>query len=179
MSRIGKMPVEIPQGVKIDIKPEKVSVEGPKGILEVKSLPGIECKVDGDEVVVSRTNEIKRTRAFHGLFRKLLFNATIGVSQGFSKTLLINGVGYRAEVDGDILILNLGFSNPVHYLIPDGIQIVCESNTKMTVSGIDKHKVGHVSAEIRSIRPPEPYKGKGVRYENEEIIRKVGKAGVT
>lgn len=179
MSRIGKMPVSIPQGVKIDIKPEQVKVEGPKGILEVKTLPGIECKVDGEEIVVSRNNEIKRTRAFHGLFRKLLYNAVEGVSQGFSKNLIINGVGYRAEVDKDILILNLGYSNPVHYLIPEGIQIVCDGNTKMTVSGIDKQKVGQISAEIRSIRPPEPYKGKGVRYENEVIIRKVGKAGVT
>ena len=179
MSRIGKMPVAIPQGVKIEIQAEEVKVEGPKGVLEVKALPGIECKVAGEEIVVTRSNEIKRTRAFHGLFRKLLFNAVTGVSQGFSKTLLINGVGYRAEVDGDMLILNLGYSNPVHFHIPEGIQVACEGNTKMTVSGIDKQKVGQVSAEIRSIRPPEPYKGKGVRYENESIIRKVGKAGVT
>jgi large subunit ribosomal protein L6 len=172
------MPVVIPQGVKIDIKPEQIKVEGPKGVLEIKTLPGIECKIDGEEAIVSRQNEIKRTRAFHGLFRKLLYNAVVGVSQGFSKNLIINGVGYRAEVDKDILILNLGYSNPVHYLIPEGIQIVCDGNTKMTVSGIDKQKVGQVSAEIRSIRPPEPYKGKGVRYENEVIIRKVGKAGV-
>jgi large subunit ribosomal protein L6 len=178
MSRIGKMPVAIPQGVKVDIKPEEVTIEGPKGSLAVKSLPGVECKLEGEEIVVTRNNEIKRTRAFHGLFRKLLLNAVLGVSEGFSKTLLINGVGYRAEVDKDMLILNLGYSNPVHYHIPEGINIVCESNTKIVVSGIDKQQVGQVSAEIRSVRPPEPYKGKGVRYENESIIRKVGKAGV-
>ncbi len=178
MSRIGKLPVQLPQGIKLDITQQLVTVHGPKGELEVKIMNGIEVAVDGNQAIVSRKNETKKVRAFHGLIRKLLFNAVTGVSKGFTRTLLLSGVGYRAEVQKDILILNLGYSNPVEYLIPDGLDIACEGNTKIIVSGIDKQLVGQSCAEIRSLRPPEPYKGKGIRYEGETIVRKVGKAGV-
>ena len=178
MSRIGKLPVQLPQSIKLDITQQLVTVHGPKGKLEVKIMNGIEVAVDGNQAIVSRKNETKKVRAFHGLIRKLLFNAVTGVSKGFTRTLLLSGVGYRAEVQKDILILNLGYSNPIEYLIPEGLDIACEGNTKIIVSGIDKQLVGQSCAEIRSLRPPEPYKGKGIRYEGETIIRKVGKAGV-
>ena len=178
MSRIGKLPIQLPQSVKLDIKPQLIKVEGPKGKLEVKILNGIEVAVDGGRAIVTRKNETKKVRAFHGLIRKLLFNAVTGVSEGFTRTLLLSGVGYRAEVQKDILILSLGYSNPVEFLIPDGLDITCEGNNKIIVNGIDKQLVGQICAEIRSLRPPEPYKGKGIRYEGETIIRKVGKAGV-
>lgn len=179
MSRIGKMPVGIPAGVKIDVAKEIVNVEGPKGKLSVKLLDGIVITVENDNAVISRKSESKRVRAFHGLVRKLLYNAVIGVSDGFTKNLLVNGVGYRAEVKDKFLILSLGYSNPIEFYIPDGITITCEGNNKIVVNGIDKQLVGQTSAEIRSLRPPEPYKGKGVKYEDEIIVRKVGKAGVS
>jgi len=178
MSRIGKMPITLPKGVTLDIKKDIVTVKGPKGELSIKTLPNIEAAVDGDTVVCTRNEENKKTRAFHGLFRKLIENAVKGVSDGFSKTLIINGVGYRAEVNGEFLTLNLGYSNPIDYYIPENISIQTEGNNKIIVSGISKELVGQTSAEIRSLRPPEPYKGKGIRYENEMITRKVGKAGV-
>ncbi|HUX22663.1 MAG TPA: 50S ribosomal protein L6 [Spirochaetia bacterium] len=177
MSRIGKLPVAIPKGVKVDIAGRHLSVEGPKGKLarEIDALVGVELS-DG-VAVVTRKNDSKRARAFHGLYRKLLYNMVTGVSTGFSKTLLINGVGFRAEVKGASLLLNLGYSNPIEYLFDKDIQIAVDQN-KVIVSGADREKVGQVSAEIRSIRPPEPYKGKGVKYEDERIRRKVGKSGV-
>ncbi len=178
MSRIGKLPVEIPRGVKVSISDSLVSVEGPKGKLSQTLKPEVSVSVEGNLVHVSRSNDSKQARAYHGLFRKLLFNMVTGVSTGFSKTLIVNGVGYRAEVKGRNLILNLGFSNPVEYYIPDGLTIICDGPNKIIVSGIDRQKVGQVCAEIRSIRPPEPYKGKGIKYENEYVRRKVGKAGV-
>ena len=178
MSRIGKMPISIPNGVSLEIKADSVKVKGPKGELDVKKLPNVDLGQEENVVVCTRKDESKKTRAFHGLFRKLVYNAVVGVSEGFSKTLVINGVGYRAEVKGDFLTLNLGYSNPIDYLIPDNIKITAEGNNKLTVSGINKELVGQTSAEIRSLRPPEPYKGKGIKYENETIIRKVGKAGV-
>lgn len=177
MSRVGKLPVVIPQGVKVNLDGSLVSVEGPKGKLEQKidSLVGIE--ISDNQVVVQRKNDSKRARSFHGLYRKLLFNMVTGVSTGFSKTLLINGVGFRAEVKGKSLVLNLGYSNPIEYMFDDDIEISVDNN-KVTVSGVSRERVGQVSAEIRSIRPPEPYKGKGVRYEDEYVRRKVGKSGV-
>jgi large subunit ribosomal protein L6 len=178
MSRIGKQPVKIPQGVKVNVEKGVMNVEGPKGTLSQDFLPVISVKVEDSNVVVSRKNESKRCKSLHGLYRNLLNNMVLGVSQGFTKVLLINGVGYRAEVQGKILILNLGYSNPVEFPIPDDLTITCESQNRIVVSGIDKQKVGHTAAQIRSIRPPEPYKGKGVRYENEQVRRKVGKAGV-
>lgn len=178
MSRIGNMPVTIPEKVKVEFKPGHLKVEGPKGSLEQEVKGGIEVELQDAVAVVKRSSELKEVRALHGLYRKLLSNMVTGVSEGFSKVLLINGVGYRAEVQGDELILNLGYSNPIEYLIPDDIQIEVEGNNRIKVSGIDRQRVGQISAEIRSLRPPEPYKGKGIRYEDELVRRKIGKAGV-
>lgn len=178
MSRVGVVPVTIPQGTKVDINKNTVSVEGPKGKMQQKILPEIVISIEDNQVIISRKNESKRAKSLHGLYRNIISNMVVGVSQGFSKTLLINGVGYRAEVQKDVLILSLGYSNPIEYLIPEGLTVVCEGNNKIIVSGIDKQKVGQTSAEIRSIRPPEPYKGKGVRYEDEYVRRKIGKAAI-
>ena len=178
MSRIGKLPVKIPQGVKAEANKNIIKVEGPKGRLEQKYLPEIEIIINENEAVVKRKNDLKKTRALHGLYRNLFKNMIIGVTEGFSKTLLLSGVGYRAEVKGKNVILYLGYSNPIEYEIPENISIVCEGNNKIIISGIDKQKVGQTSAEIRSLRPPEPYKGKGVRYEDEYVRRKIGKAGI-
>jgi len=178
MSRIGKLPVQIPEGVTVNIENYIITVKGPKGELQQDYKPEVEIKVDGGSAVVTPVTNSIQARAFHGLYRKLLQNMVTGVSQGFSKTLLINGVGYRAEVQGDVLVLNLGYSNPIHFQIPEDLNIACEGANKIIVSGTDKQKVGQLSAEIRSLRPPEPYKGKGVKYEDEIIRRKIGKAGV-
>lgn len=178
MSRVGKLPVPIPQGVTVTVDNSVVFVKGPKGALSQGYKPEVSIDVEENAVLVTRNGESKRARSMHGLYRNLVNNMVTGVSSGFSKVLLINGVGYRAEVQGKILVLNLGYSNPVEYPVPDDLSIECEGPTKITVSGIDKQRVGQASAEIRSIRPPEPYKGKGVRYEDEYVRRKVGKAGV-
>jgi large subunit ribosomal protein L6 len=178
MSRVGKTPVKIPEGTTVAVKKNTVTVEGPKGKMEQKLIPEIKVKVEDHEVVVTRKNETKRTRAFHGLYRNLINNMVTGVSQGFTKTLLLNGVGYRAEVQGDTLVLNLGYSNPIEFLIPEDLTITCEGNNKIIINGIDKQKVGQAAAEIRFLRPPEPYKGKGIRYEDEHVRRKIGKAGI-
>lgn len=178
MSRVGVMPVLIPQGTKVEIKDGTMTVEGPKGKLEQDFSPEIDITVEDGKAMVTRKNESKSAKSFHGLYRKLLHNMVFGVTQGFSKTLLINGVGYRAEVQGDTLVLNLGYSNPIEFLIPEGVTITCEGTNKIIVSGIDKQKVGQASADIRSLRPPEPYKGKGIRYETEYVRRKIGKAGI-
>ena len=178
MSRIGKLPVELPQGVTLKVNGDLVQVEGPKGKLEQQIKPEITVNVDGTTVNVERKNDSKPAKSYHGLYRNLINNMVVGVSQGYQKALIINGVGYRAEMKGKNLILNLGFSAPVEYVVEDGITIVCDGNNKVVVSGIRKDRVGQVAAEIRSIRPPEPYKGKGVRYEEEHIRRKVGKSGV-
>jgi large subunit ribosomal protein L6 len=178
MSRIGKLPVAVPQGVKINITPEAVLVEGPKGKLSQKYSPDIVIKHEGNTVLVTRKNDLKRTRALHGLYRNLVNNMLIGVSKGFSKALSISGVGYRAEMKGKNLQLSMGFSNVFEYPVPEGIKIDVESQTRVVVSGFDKVRVGQIAAEIRSIRPPEPYKGKGIKYDTETIRRKVGKTGV-
>lgn len=178
MSRVGKQPVKIPAGVKVSVNDKSFVVEGPKGKLEQDYKPLISIAVEGDEAVVTRKDDTKPARSFHGLYRNLLNNMVTGVSTGFARTLVINGVGYRAELRGNILALNLGFSNPVEYMIPQGVTIEVEGQNKVTVKGIDKVLVGQVASEIRSIRPPEPYKGKGVRYENEHVRRKVGKSGI-
>ena len=178
MSRIGKLPIEIPKGVKVEVKENTVFVEGPKGKLAQEFNSDVTIKVENDQILVDRTSETKEARSFHGLYRQLCQNMVTGTSQGFSRTLLINGVGYRAEVKGDILHMNLGFSNPIEFLIPEGITITCDGQNKVIVSGTEKQLVGQVSSEIRSIRPPEPYKGKGVKYEDERIVRKIGKSGV-
>jgi large subunit ribosomal protein L6 len=178
MSRVGKLPVAIPQGVTVEVKGSVVSVKGPKGALTQDYRPEVTISVADEKVVVDRMDDSKQAKSMHGLYRNLVNNMVIGVSEGFKKVLLINGVGYRAEVQGQILVLNLGYSNPVEYPIPEDLSIVCDGPTKITIEGIDKQRVGQTSAEVRSIRPPEPYKGKGVRYEDEHVRRKVGKAGI-
>ena len=178
MSRIGKMPVQIPSGVKVAMASQVLSVEGPKGKLSQNVSGDVEITVENGLGLVKRRNDLKRTRALHGLYRKLFDNMVTGVTKGFQKTLLINGVGYRAEIQGKSLVLSVGYSNTVEYPIPEGLTIVCETQSKVVVSGINKERVGQVAAEIRSIRPPEPYKGKGIKYETETVRRKVGKTGV-
>jgi large subunit ribosomal protein L6 len=172
------MPVEIPPGVKVQMDCQVLSVEGPGGKLSQAIHPDVEIKIENNVGIVTRKNELKKTKALHGLYRKLFDNMVVGVTKGFRKSLIINGVGYRAEMQGKSLVLNLGFSNPVEYPVPEGLTIECESQNKVIVSGISKERVGQVAAEIRSIRPPEPYKGKGIKYETETIRRKVGKTGV-
>jgi large subunit ribosomal protein L6 len=178
MSRIGKIPVKVPQGVKVTFQDEVMTVEGPKGKLIQKYHPVITFETGNGEVVVGRVNEEKQTKAFHGLYRNLLNNMVVGVSAGFSKALMITGVGYRAEVQGKILSMSLGYSSDIFVGIPDDIQVAAEPSGRVTVSGIDKQRVGEFASQIRKLRLPEPYKGKGVRYENEQIRRKVGKSGV-
>jgi large subunit ribosomal protein L6 len=178
MSRIGKIPVKLPKGVKVSFSGDTMTVEGPKGKLTQKYHPVITFENKGEEVIVSRAGEEKQVKAFHGLYRNLLNNMVLGVSSGFTKTLIITGVGYRAEVQGKMLVMNLGYSTDIFVGIPDGISITAEGGTKVTVSGIDKQRVGELAAQIRKLRPPEPYKGKGIRYEDEHIRRKVGKSGV-
>jgi large subunit ribosomal protein L6 len=178
MSRIGKIPVKVPKGVKIAFTDDLMTVEGPKGKLSQKFHPVISFEDKGEEIIVSRANEEKQTRAYHGLYRNLLNNMVTGVSSGFSKTLVITGVGSRAEVQGNLLVMSLGYSSEIYVGIPEGITITADAGGKVTVSGIDRQKVGELASQIRRLRPPEPYKGKGIRYENEKIRRKVGKSGV-
>ena len=178
MSRIGKMPIVIPAGVSVDVaENNSVTVKGPKGTL-TRTLPAeMEIKKEGAEIVISRPNDLKRNKALHGLTRALLHNMVVGVSEGFQKTLEINGVGYRAAKEGKKLTLSLGYSHPVVMIDPDGVESVCETANKIVVKGIDKEKVGQYAAEIRGKRGPEPYKGKGIKYADEHIRRKAGKAG--
>ena len=177
MSRIGKIPVRIPKGVKVNFADDIMTVEGPKGKLTQKYHPVIMFENKGEEIVVSRPNEEKQTKAFHGLYRNLLNNMVTGVTAGFSRTLIVSGVGFKAEVQGKLLVLSLGYSSDIFVGIPEGISITAEGG-RIVVSGIDKHKVGELASQIRKLRCPEPYKGKGIRYDNEHIIRKVGKSGV-
>ena len=178
MSRIGRMPIAIPAGVTVEVaENNKVTVKGPKGTLE-RVLPAeMEIKVEGAEVVVSRPNDLKRMKSLHGLTRTLIHNMVVGVEKGYEKVLEINGVGYRAAKQGKTLTLSLGYSHPVEMTDPEGIETVVENQTKITVKGIDKEKVGQFAAEIRDKRRPEPYKGKGIKYADEVIRRKVGKTG--
>jgi large subunit ribosomal protein L6 len=179
MSRIGIRPVQIPQGVKINITPTNVAVEGPKGKLNQDYIPEVVIAVQDGAVHVTRKNDSKQAKAFHGLYRNLVNNMVIGVSQGFKKTLLINGVGYRAEVQGNFLVMSLGYSSDFMVLIPQGLSVAIEANgQKVVISGADRAQLGKFASEVRSLRLPEPYKGKGIRYEDEKIRRKVGKTGV-
>jgi large subunit ribosomal protein L6 len=177
MSRIGKQKIGIPAGVTVSVTNGEVQVKGPKGNLKCAVPEGIVGQVDGDVLSFDRPDDSKPARARHGLARSLANNMVIGVSQGFAKRLEIEGVGYRAEVKGKSLNLLLGFSHPVEMPIPTGLTVAVEQNTKVTIEGPDKQLVGQFAADVRSLRPPEPYKGKGVRYDNEHIRRKVGKAG--
>ena len=177
MSRIGRMPVVIPAGVTVEItETNKVTVKGPKGTLSRDLAPEMEIKQEDGHVVVTRPNDLKRMKSLHGLTRTLIKNMVVGVTEGYAKVLEINGVGYRAAKAGSKLTLNLGYSHPVEMDDPEGIETKVEGN-KITVSGINKEKVGQYAAEIREKRPPEPYKGKGIKYSDEVIRRKVGKAG--
>lgn len=178
MSRVGRMPIAIPAGVTVEIaENNNVTVKGPKGTLQ-RVLPAeMEIKQEGAEITVSRPNDLKRNKALHGLTRALLHNMVVGVSDGFQKVLEINGVGYRAAKEGKKLTLTLGYSHPVIMEDPEGVESVCETANKIIVKGIDKEKVGQYAAEIRGKRGPEPYKGKGIKYADEHIRRKVGKAG--
>ena len=178
MSRIGKMPIVIPAGVSVEIaENNKVTVKGPKGEL-TRVLPAeMKIEVENGQVKVSRPNDLKREKSMHGLTRTLINNMVVGVHEGYTKTLEINGVGYRAAKEGNKLTLSLGYSHPVVMIDPEGIESVCETPNKIVIKGIDKEKLGQYAAEIRSKRGPEPYKGKGIKYATETIRRKVGKAG--
>ena len=178
MSRIGLQPVVVPKNVTVSVADNLLKVKGSKGELVQSYDSQISFDVKEGEVQVKRLNDSKKARSMHGLYRSLLSNMVNGVSQGFTKTLLINGVGYRAELKGNVLLLNLGYSNQIEYVIPEGVELSVEGTNKVSVNGIDKAIVGQVAAEIRKLRPPEPYKGKGIRYENENVRRKVGKSGV-
>jgi large subunit ribosomal protein L6 len=177
MSRNGKIPLALPAGVKVTFKDGLLSVEGPKGKLTLQVREEVAFDVQKEQIIVTRKDESKASRSFHGLYRQLLNNMVVGVTKGYSKTLIVNGVGYRAEVKGNIVVLNLGYSNIIEFVIPEGVTITVEGQNKIVVSAIDKQLVGQTSAEIRSLRKPEPYKGKGVKYEDEVIRRKVGKSG--
>jgi large subunit ribosomal protein L6 len=177
VSRIGKKPVPIPGGVTVAVDGNTVSVKGPKGELSRTFRPEMRIRVDDGQVVVERSADTKTQRALHGLTRALIANMVEGVAAGYRKTLEIVGVGYRAEKKGKVLVLNVGFSHPVEYPEPAGLTISTPTPTTVVVEGIDKEKVGQVAAEIRAVRPPEPYKGKGIRYQDEQVRRKAGKAG--
>lgn len=177
MSRIGKLPVEIPKGVKLSYSDSVLSVQGPNGKLSRQIMSCVTLNISETSIVVSRNDENTATRAAHGLTRTLINNMVTGVTKGFQTDLEINGVGYRAEVKGKELVLSLGYSHPVNFSIPDGIVIEVEKMTKMSVKGYDKELVGQTAAKIRSFRGPEPYKGKGIKYANETILRKAGKTG--
>jgi large subunit ribosomal protein L6 len=175
MSRIGKLPVAVPPKVKIEVKGQKIFVEGPKGKLDFELPRRTSIKLDGGNLVVSRDGDDAEAKALHGLSRSLVNNMVKGVSDGFVKRLEIQGVGFKAVVQGKLVNLSLGYSHPVNYPIPDQITVKVEENTKLTIEGPNKQLVGQVAAEIRSFYPPEPYKGKGVRYSDEKVRRKEGK----
>ena len=177
MSRIGKQPISVPSGVKVRVAEGSVVAEGPKGKVTQAIVPGTGVEANADQLLVTRKNDERETRARHGLMRALLANAVAGVSQGFTKTLDVVGVGYRAEVKGRALHLALGYSHPVVFALPQGVDVAVEKNTRITVTGADRQQVGQVASEIRNLRPPDPYKGKGVRYSDERLRLKVGKAG--
>jgi large subunit ribosomal protein L6 len=180
MSRIGKQPIELPKGVDVQIAGEVVKVKGPKGQLQVDLLPGVTAAIADGTLTVTRANDEPQTRSYHGLIRALLANATTGVSEGWSKQLEIVGIGYRAESKGESVIFSVGYSHPIDFKVPDGIEIDVDAKANLvTVKGIDRQQVGQIAAEIRGLRPPEPYKGKGIRYSEERVRTKAGKQGAT
>jgi large subunit ribosomal protein L6 len=176
MSRIGKLPIEIPSGVTITVDADQIAVSGPKGSLSQFTMPGVDVSIDDNLVTVTRVDDMPENRSKHGLMRSLINNMVVGVTEGFSKKLEINGVGYRVALAGGGLKMNLGFSHDVDYKMPEGVTANVEQNT-ITISGISKQQVGQVAAEIRALKKPEPYKGKGIKYVGERIIRKSGKSG--
>jgi len=178
MSRIGRLPIQLPKGVKVDIKGLVATVSGPKGKLTQIVHPDMHVDLDDGVMSVKRPSDSRQHRSLHGLTRSLLNNMVVGVSDGFTKTLEIEGVGYRAAMEGDTLVLNVGYSHPIHFDPPADVSYAVENRSKMIiVSGIDKQVVGELAAQIRKTRPPEPYKGKGIRYQGEHVRRKAGKAG--
>ncbi len=178
MSKVGKLPVAIPAGVTINVANGVISVKGAKGELKQNFHNEIDIKVEGSNIILTTKDSSKQTNAYHGLYRSLIANMVKGVTDGFSKTLIINGVGYRAEVQGKQLVMNLGYSSDYIAIIPDGLTVTTTPDGKVTVAGIDKQLVGEFCSQIRKLRKPEPYKGKGIRYDDEVIRRKVGKTGV-
>ena len=180
MSRIGKQPIPLPKGVDISIAGDAITVKGPQGQLQVNVPLGISASVDDGTLNVSRANDEAQTRSYHGLVRALVANATTGVSEGWSKQLAIVGIGYRAESTGKSVIFNIGYSHPIDFAVPDGIEIDVDAKANLvTVNGFDRQQVGQIAAEIRGLRPPEPYKGKGIRYVDERVRTKAGKQGAT
>jgi large subunit ribosomal protein L6 len=179
MSRVGRKIIVVPSGVKVSVKEAEIEVQGPKGALKTPVPPGIKFTLTGAELSCQRANDERQQRAFHGLARALAQNAIKGVTEGFSKNLDIVGVGYRAAVEGNKVVFALGKSHPVEFKIPEGIKIAIDKQTRVTVSGIDRQQVGQVAAEIRSLRKPDPYKQKGIRYVGEVLKKKAGKAGAT
>lgn len=177
MSRIGRLPIDVPKTVKASIKDGVITVEGPKGKLSQTIMPAIHVEIGENQIVVTRENEEKNTKAAHGLTRQLIRNMVVGVSEGYQKNLVIVGVGYKAELQQKNLVLSLGYSNDIEYVIPEGVKIALETPNKINISGIDKQLVGQVAAEIRSLRKPEPYKGKGIKYDTEHVRSKSGKSG--
>lgn len=177
MSRIGLKPITIPAGVDVNIDANTVTVKGPNGTLTMDAHPNMAISVEGSEIIVSRPNDEKENRSLHGLTRSLIANMVTGVTEGFKKTLEVNGVGYRVQLQGSTLVMNLGFSHQVTMEAPEGIKIECPSANAIVISGADKQKVGQFAAQVREKRPPEPYKGKGIKYSDEHIRRKEGKAG--
>lgn len=175
MSRIGRLPIVLPQGVKVSVAGTSVTVEGPKGKTAVTVNPDITVEVKDGKVEVSRKDDSIRNRSLHGLYRQLINNAVVGVTTGYSKSLTINGVGYRAEAKGKNILFTLGYATQIEFVCPEGVELKVDNPNKVTVFSIDKQKVGQVAADIRSLRGPEPYKGKGIKYEQEVIRRKAGK----
>ncbi len=179
MSRVGKNPIEVPSGVQIKVEGRCLKAKGPKGELSLEIPESISVKPEGQKIIVDRATDTKKIKSLHGAIRSLAANMVEGVSKGFEKSLQVIGVGYRANVKGQVLVLSIGFSHPVNYEIPQGIKITVGKDNVLTVSGCDKQLVGEVAAEIRAYYPPEPYKGKGIRYKDEWVHRKAGKAVVS
>ncbi|MDR3624055.1 MAG: 50S ribosomal protein L6 [Chlamydiales bacterium] len=177
MSRLGKLPISVPKGVQVKMDGNKITVKGPKGSLTKEVIKEIQVQVSPEEVVVSLTDEAAQMGNFHGLWRQLINNMVLGTTVGFEKKLQMIGVGYRAAVQGRVLDVQVGYSHPTQVAIPEGIEVKVEKNTAISITGIDKQKVGQFAANVRSFRPPEPYKGKGIRYEEEYVRRKAGKSG--
>lgn len=177
MSRIGLKPITIPAGVDVNVNGTTVTVKGPNGTLSMDAHPNMTVNIEGSEVIVSRPNDAKENRSLHGLTRTLIHNMIVGVTEGFKKNLEVNGVGYRVQMQGNNLVMNLGFSHQVTMEAPEGIKVECPSANAIVISGADKQMVGQFAAQVREKRPPEPYKGKGIKYAEEHIRRKEGKAG--
>ncbi len=176
MSRIGKKPVQIPEKVEIALTDDSIAVKGALGTLQRSLHPAVTIKIEENTLLVSPVNEDRKTMALQGLYRSLIYNMVEGVTKGYEKTLLLSGIGYRAETKGNQLVLNVGYSNPVGFVLPDGVTAKVDKNTQITLSCIDKEVLGETAARIRKVRPPEPYKGKGIMYSDERIMRKAGKA---